>query len=176
MKTLKTTIIIILTLSISNAAYCQQKEHPVTTIDAATLRHHPEAAKGDNVKIIDTNLNKYVGTWVWKQGNKSLTLKLFKQMTHIGKNNYIELLSGSYLYIDGRNETVSSPNDGLYASIGDSSDILDIVVSMKSHKHNVALLASYLTVNSIKLQVNKNKFEFKNDQKFELSPVILTKQ
>jgi hypothetical protein len=77
---MKSLIIALLSLVFINTSFAQNRQS-VDTIDAANLK----AIKSKNVKITDASLDKYVGTWVWKNDNASLTIQLNTTVYHLGK-------------------------------------------------------------------------------------------
>src|SRR5690242_11180671 len=55
----------------------------------------------DNVYIMDDELNKFVGTWEWKEGNDMFKLNLNKIKKNVGSKDKpleIDLVTGSYEY------------------------------------------------------------------------------
>ena len=164
----------------TNFAYGQQKKSATTTIDAAELIKNPKAIKGNNLILKDSALDKYAGTWIWKNGNKSLTIQLSTKLYQLGDSNHIvdvTFLSGYYQYIvDGKVIYFISGKD-ISGSSGGKKDTVNVFMDIKSRNTQVALLAIYLPDHTLKLEVEKNRFEFKNDKNFELpTPLILTKQ
>ena len=169
-------IIILLSLLTVSTAYCQQKEQTVKTIDVTGLKH-PESIQNNNLNIKDSSLDKYIGTWIWHEGSRNLTVVFNKKTTHYGSNGNVldvEVLTGSYQYfINGR----SVSNNSFTASSGGKKDTVNVFIDISSRKTTVALLAIYLNNNSIKLELDNNRFEFKNDKDFELpTPIVLIKQ
>jgi hypothetical protein len=177
MKIIK--IVIILTVFASNYVYGQQKNEPIDTINANQL-NHSGAIKGNKVYIKAPELNKFVGRWAWKDGSKNLSLTLNKTVYHYGRGGNIldmEIISGSYSYLKNGEKVTLSADSALGGSSANNKDTLNIFIDVKSRKKRVALLAIYQPDNTIKLELDKNRFEFKNDENFELPmPLILTKQ
>lgn len=172
-------IIILLALSNVSTAYCQQKEQTIKTIDVKDLKH-PESIKSNNLNIKDSSLDKYVGTWIWKDSDKSLTVIFNKKITHYGGNDNVldvEMLSGSYQYLVSGKLIISVGNRDFNASSGGKKDTVNVFIDIMSRKTSVALLAIYLNSNSIRLELDNNRFEFKNDKDFELpNPIVLVRQ
>ena len=58
--------------------------------------HHPE---GTYYKDIDNDLEKFVGTWKWQNGNTVLTI-VFEKKTHVLNtlNKYYDIIKGEYKY------------------------------------------------------------------------------
>ena len=176
MKTIRT--IIILTIFVSNFVYGQQKES-IDTINTSQLSHYG-AIKGNRVYIKAPELNKFVGKWVWKNKSESLSFNLNKTVHHYGAGGNIldmEIIVGSYSYFKNGEKATLSDDSDLGASSANNRDTLNIFIDLKSRKTRVALLAIYQPDHTIKLELDKNRFEFKNDEHFELPmPLILTKQ
>jgi hypothetical protein len=172
-------IIILLALSNVSTAYCQQKKQTIKTIDVKDLKH-PESIKSNNLNIKDSSLDKYVGTWIWKDSDKSLTVIFNKKITHYGGNDNVldvEMLSGSYQYLVSGKLIISVGNRDFNASSGGKKDTVNVFIDIMSRKTSVALLAIYLNSNSIRLELDNNRFEFKNDKDFELpNPIVLVRQ
>jgi uncharacterized protein DUF6705 len=171
-------IIIFLAIFSSNFVY-GQKEQATPSVDVTDLKHS-ESIKGNNVNINDSSLDKYVGTWTWKSGTKSLTVTFNKKLVHYGGNNNVldvTILIGTYQYSNNGKEISSSSDNFLSGSSGGKSDTINLFISNNLRKTTVALLVLYLNSNSIQLELDNKRFESKNDKNFEFpSPVILTKQ
>lgn len=177
MKNLKITFIIL--LGGLTVAHGQQNQHKINSVDVATASRS-EALKGNDLNLTDSNLDKYAGTWVWKSGNKTLTLKLKKETIHYGRNNHVldlEVISGNYEYL-ANGKTISNFSDNeVKGSSGGKKDTINVFVDVKTRKTMAALLLTYLNSNTVKLELDKNKFEFKNDKNFELpNSIVLIKQ
>jgi len=177
MKIIKT--VIILTIFATNFVYGQQKKESIDTITASQL-HQSGAIKGNKVYVKAPELNKFVGKWVWKNKSESVSLNLNKTVHHYGAGGNIldlEIISGSYSYFKNGEKVILSADSALGGSSANNKDTLNIFIDIKSRKKRVALLAIYQSDNTIKLELDKNRFEFRNDENFELPmPIILTKQ
>jgi len=168
-KTLK--IIISFAVCVS-AVYSQQS---VDTIDAINLSQ-VRIAINHRVFVRNRDLNKYTGTWVGKNGTDLFNLT-FKKYNHQLNNLTIELLKGSYEHLKNGKERYLLSNDNLNASLAGKKDTLTVFISTKSPVAAAALLAIYLKDGTIKLELEKNRFEFKKDKDFEFPDyVILTRQ
>jgi hypothetical protein len=138
------------------------------------------ALKGIDIVINDASIDKYVGTWVWSDGANSFKINFVKKTHHYGANGNIldmEILTGSYeFYKNGKLITMDS-DKGFSGSSGGKTDTVNLFITIKSRKSQVALLAIYLPDHTLKLEVEKNRFEFRNDKNFDLTePIVLTKQ
>jgi len=169
MKTLKITIFFAICAS---AAYSQQS---VDTIDINNL-HHSRAGKNHSVFVKDRSLNKYIGTWAGKDGADLFKLT-FQKYNHNLNNLSMESLKGSYEHIKNGKEAYSLSNNNLDASSGGKKDTLNVFIAIKSLNAAAALLAIYQKDGTIKLELEKNRFEFKKDKNFEFPDyIILTRQ
>jgi len=67
-----------------------------------------ELSSSDYVKDIDNNLNPYEGTWLWQEGNNSLTIQFQKIEMFLNDNvesftYYMDCLIGEYKYVENGN-------------------------------------------------------------------------
>jgi hypothetical protein len=176
----KKIVLLITSLFFSMYAVGQTSTNkPIDTINTSQL-NQPEAIKGNKVYIKAPELNKFAGKWVWKNGNKSLILNLNKTVHHYGAGGNIldlEIIQGGYSYLKNGEQIILSADSALGGSSANNKDTLNIFIDIKSRKSRVALSAIYLPNNTIKLELDKNRFEFKNDENFELPmPLILIRQ
>ncbi|MBS1532004.1 MAG: hypothetical protein JSU01_17015 [Bacteroidetes bacterium] len=159
----------------SNIVYSQEKQS-VTAIEATDLKH-PESIKGKNLKVNDSSLDKYEGTWTWSDDGKSLKIKFVKQVHHYGSKDKVldmEVITGSYNFSENGKTTVYASNEDFIGSSGGKNDSLNVFMVINSRKTRVALLVTYINKNKIKLELEKNRFEFKNDKSFEIQdPIFL---
>ncbi|WP_417195246.1 DUF6705 family protein [Bizionia sp.] len=89
-------IIFIITLSISTLA-CKAQT-PIISLDDRN-----EFVNGAYYKDLNNELNKFVGTWVYTNGNTSLTVIFQKKVQVYNDEWYEDLLIGEYSYtVNGR--------------------------------------------------------------------------
>lgn len=99
--------IIILIMSLLSTALLSQTIRPLNT-------HYKNINDGDYLKDTQNQLNPFVGTWVYQQGNKKVTIKLEKLIYYldIGHPKYYEdTLKGRYKVENGSTVVYSDYNE-----------------------------------------------------------------
>jgi len=139
-----------------------------------------KTGNSNNVYVYNDNLTKFVGTWVGKEGGRTVQIVFVKKAFRLSKDpsniSEIELITGTFQYFKNGNLIKTYTNDDMSASLH-NKDTLNVFIDIHERKTQVALLASFLQGNKIKLQVEKNRFEYKNDKDFILQDaIILTRQ
>ena len=159
------------------STYAQKK---ITTLSASDL-HKPGALNGTDFIITDNNLDKFIGTWAWKDGSKQLTFNFVKDVYHYGKGGHVldlAILKADYLFtVNGK---IVAKSEKEYPAIGTSigrKDSIDLIVGNSTRTKSTFLLLAFMSDHSINVEVNNNVFEHSNDPKFELpTPITLTKK
>ncbi|TXE17647.1 hypothetical protein ES692_08770 [Psychroserpens burtonensis] len=82
------------TISVLLLALSCKAQSPIVPLD--TYIH--EIADNSYVKDIDNELNKFIGTWVFSDGNSSFTLVLQKQIQTFNDDYYEDYMIGEYSY------------------------------------------------------------------------------
>ena len=115
-------LIIIITLSVLSC----KAQSPV--IDLAD--YQAELVDGAYLKDVNNELDKFVGTWVYSNGNTSLTITFQKINQVYNDSWYEDLLIGEYQYIENGVEKVNSlsrlnnPNINNYQHYLDGNTLL----------------------------------------------------
>lgn len=135
---------------------------------------------GNSNNVYNDDLSKFVGTWIGKEGERTVQIVFAKKAFRLSKDpsnlSEIELITGTFQYFENGNLVKSYTNDDMSASLH-SKDTLNVFIDIHERKTQVALLASFLQGDKVKLQVEKNRFEYKNDKDFILrDAIILTRQ
>ncbi|RKE99025.1 DUF6705 family protein [Ichthyenterobacterium magnum] len=99
MKKHLTHIIIALLLTLSCKA-----QSPIVGIDAS----RNSTPIGAYYKDLNNEFNKFVGTWVYTNGNDSLIIKLEKREQVAVRSNYRDMLSGEYKYVENGIEIINT--------------------------------------------------------------------
>lgn len=124
---------------------------------------------GDN--ILNSNLNKFVGTWNWSSGGKSLQLVLKKENVKLpfGNNIYADRIIGFHKYIDNgaaiENSTQYSSeafsmqgNSTIYGSTENgNSNKLSGSMTHKSKNKSVNFEIEYIDATHLKLVKLENR-------------------
>ena len=67
------------------------------TLDMATCNSTGFNVDGEYLKDFDNNLDKYVGTWKWEDGNSSFTIK-FEKIEMLGFQPYFNYYTDKIQY------------------------------------------------------------------------------
>jgi hypothetical protein len=168
-------LIFIPAIFIANFAYCQ-----TGSIDVSDFAHSGGKIKGKDLILTDRSLDKYVGTWIWTDGKKSLKISFVKETHHYGKNNKVldlDILRGSYELSENGKIILNSSSKEFSGYSAGKTDTLNVFVDFLSRQTQVALFIIYLNSTSIRLELDSNRFEYKNDKNYEFKkPIILTKK
>lgn len=158
-----------------SGAYAQRK---ITVISAKDLNKQG-AVNGTDLVITDDNLDKYVGTWLWKDGSRQLKINLSKAVQHYGANNHVldlALLKGDYSYlVDGKVVLKPSKEHPAIGASGGKRDTVDLLFENDQKKPMTVtyLYLTFVSATTLHLELHNNVFEHQNDSHFEL-PVPLT--
>jgi hypothetical protein len=157
--------------------YAQRK---ITVISANDLSK-PGATNGTDLINTDNNLDKYVGSWLWKDGNKQLKLKLTKAVHHAGRNGHtfdLTFLKGEYSYmVDGKVVLRPSKEHPAMGTSAGKRDTVDLLFENDEKKPVTVtyLYLTYVNTKTLHLELHENVFEHNNDSHFELPlPLTLT--
>jgi hypothetical protein len=92
--------IFLILITFISVASCKAQTAPLYNADYSL----PE---GTYFKDLENNLNKFEGTWLWQNGNNSLTMILEKK-EHIPFDEYYnDMIIGEYQYIENGTETIN---------------------------------------------------------------------
>jgi hypothetical protein len=65
-----------------------------------------DVSSGDYLMDTEYELNKYIGTWKYQNGNESLTIIIDKELHHQYGGFFSDILIGEYKYIDATGTTI----------------------------------------------------------------------
>lgn len=100
LKTMKNIIILLLIINLYNCK-AQSLIHPLAD------RNVPENLNNVYFKDVDNDLNQFVGTWMFQDGNTSLTIVLEKLTQFFNGSWYEDMLIGEYKYVENGIEIVN---------------------------------------------------------------------
>ncbi|PNQ74009.1 hypothetical protein C1T31_06715 [Hanstruepera neustonica] len=95
----QTLLIIIITLSV---LFCKAQSPIIDIADKET-----ELVDGAYIKDVHNELDKFVGTWVYRHGNTSLTIT-FQKKVQVQSRYFRDLLIGEYQYIEDGVEKINT--------------------------------------------------------------------
>ena len=97
---MKNIIIFLLIINLYNCK-AQSPIHPLAD------RNVPENLNNVYFKDVDNDLDQFVGTWVFQDGNTSLTIVLVKLTQFFNGSWYEDMLIGEYKYVENGIEIVN---------------------------------------------------------------------
>ncbi|MDA9339446.1 hypothetical protein N9Q68_00585 [Polaribacter sp.] len=111
-------IIIIITLVLT--FFNCKAQSPVLNMEIDTKY---DAPNNSYYKDINNELNNFVGTWLYTNGNTSLKIILVKSTQYFNGKFYEDLLIGGYQYIENGVEKINTLADANDPSIGRAASI-----------------------------------------------------
>ena len=94
----------IIFLALITTIFTCKAQSPVVSLDT----FYQDTVEGVYFKDLNNELNKFVGTWVYNDGNTTLVIQLQKVVQHYNGEWYEDLLIGEYQYIENGVEVFNS--------------------------------------------------------------------
>ncbi|MBA3829954.1 MAG: hypothetical protein H0X33_13520 [Taibaiella sp.] len=158
-------------LAMSYSSFAQVK-----SVDIKNIKSTAHAV--DGARIVDSNSAKFIGTWVYDNGEEEVTIILDKTLSTLGsgpKHIEMELINGGYKYIkQGKIIANTLQTKPMYGTSKGKDDELTLSITNEKTNKATLIVVKLIDKNSIKINLSEQRGEGINPDRNLNLPLNIT--